>query len=169
MFIRPSAFTFAAMACSFMFLGFTNNPPGTAEAAQALSGTWRCSGSIYGAHGKASPSKVTLHVRLDLDKTWLRTEFVVSSGEYKYNFTAYRAFDASSNKWVNVLVDNMGGHGVSRSTDGVTWLGESSGPMGRMKIRDTETLVSPGKLNMRGEYSLDGRTWSTGYDVSCKR
>jgi hypothetical protein len=70
---------------------------------------------------------------------------------------------------VNVIVDNMGGHALSGSTDGVTWTGESSSPMGGMQIRDTETLVSPRELTMLGQYSLDGQRWSTGYDLSCKK
>ncbi|WP_395847388.1 DUF1579 domain-containing protein [Cystobacter fuscus] len=140
-----------------------------ADAARALAGTWRCNGAIYGGDGAASPSKVTLNVSLGLDKAWLQTEFVVSSGKYKYNFNSYRTFDTSSSKWVNVIVDNLGGHAVSSSTDGVIWTGESSGPMGKMEIRDTETLVSPGEVNMLGQYSLDGRNWSTGYELSCKR
>ncbi|WP_426751629.1 DUF1579 domain-containing protein [Myxococcus sp. Y35] len=138
------------------------------DATESLTGTWTCSGSVHGPGG-ASPSEVTVTVRPDLDKAWLRTDFVVLSGEYKYNFTSYRTFDAASSKWVNVIVDNLGGHARSSSTDGVTWLGESSGPMGEMKIMDTENAVSPGMMKMRGQYSLDGRNWSTGYDLSCKK
>ncbi|WP_433932742.1 DUF1579 domain-containing protein [Sorangium cellulosum] len=213
--IRPSAFLFAAIACSPVFLGCGGgslkspagpeavplarqaptthslpdavpNPaaakattpevelastaaPALADAARALAGAWGCSGSVYGPGGAASPSEVTLNVTLALDKAWLQTEFVVLSGEYKYKFNSYRTFDTSSRKWVNVIVDNLGGHAVSWSADGVTWTGESSGPMGGMKIRDTETIVSPGKVNMLGQYSLDGKSWSTGYDLSCKK
>ena len=131
-------------------------------------GTWRCSGSIYGPDGP-SLSEASLNVRFDLDHAWLLTELVVSAGRYKYNFHAYRTFDRPSNKWVNVIVDNLGGHAVSWSADGATWTGESRGPMGEMAIRDTETTVAPGGLTMRGQYSLDGKAWSTGYDLSCKK
>lgn len=207
MFIRPSAFLFAAIACSLVFHGcggrFLKSPEGPeaithappeafpnpaaakattpkvepastaasalADTARTLAGTWNCSGSVYGADGAASPSKVTLDVSLGLDSAWLQTRFVVSSGKYKYNFNSYRTFDTSSSKWVNVIVDNLGGHAVSWSTDGVVWSGESSGPMGKMEIRDTETIVSPGEVNMLGQYSLDGRNWGTGYELSCKK
>jgi hypothetical protein len=66
-------------------------------------------------------------------------------------------------------LDNFGGYARSRSTDAVTWIGESSGPMGEMKIRDTETLASPGELRMLGEYTLEDGTWRTGYDLSCRK
>jgi hypothetical protein len=58
---------------------------------------------------------------------------------------------------------------VSRSADGVIWTGESTSPMGKIQIRDTETLVSPGEMKMLGQYSPDGESWSTGYDLSCRK
>ncbi|MEY4548096.1 MAG: hypothetical protein RL685_4291 [Pseudomonadota bacterium] len=179
--IRSFAASCAAIACALPALGCgaaKATPPGSepatagtsalAEAASALAGAWRCSGAVYGPDGP-SPSEVALEVGLDLDRAWLRTAFVVSSGKYKYSFNAYRTFDPSVNHWVNVIVDNLGGRALSASADGVTWTGESSGPMGNMKIRDTETLVAPGELRMLGEYSLEAGSWSAGYELSCKR
>ncbi len=139
-----------------------------AEAARDLVGTWTCRGSVHGPGG-ASPSEVTFDVRPELDKAWLRSDFVVRSGEYPYKFTAYRTFDAASAQWGNVIVDNMGGYARSSSTDGMTWLGASSGPMGGMKIKDTERVVSPGRMQMRGEYALEGQDWRTGYDLVCEK
>ena len=187
MLVRPLAFVLASVACSLAYLGCGGSPAAAkatppkvepaidapsalADAARALAGTWRCSGSVYGPDGAAA-SEVSVNVRLDagLDEAWLQTTFAVATGKYKYKFASHRTFDSSSNKWVNVIVDNLGGHAVSRSTDGVTWTGDSSGPMGTMKIRDTETFISPGKLKMLGQYSLDGSSWSTGYDLSCDK
>jgi hypothetical protein len=176
MFIRPSAFLFVALVGSLGCRGGsagvkpsepTAGHPAWVEAARALTGTWTCRGTVHGPGG-ASPSEVAVEIKPELDKAWLRTDFAVLSGEYKYKFTAYRTFDAASNRWVNVILDNMGGQARSSSVDGETWLGESSGPMGETKIKDTEQLVSPGTMNMRGQYSSDGQTWSTGYDLSCK-
>jgi hypothetical protein len=140
-----------------------------AEAARALVGTWRCSGSLSGTDGTASPSEVALEVKLDLDEAWLKAELRVTSGKYAYGFNAYRTFDPSASQWVHVIVDNMGGHAVSRSADGVIWTGESTGPMGKIQIRDTETLVSAGELKMLGQYSPNGESWTTGYDLSCRK
>jgi hypothetical protein len=140
-----------------------------AESARVLAGTWRCSGSLYGGDGTAGPSEAALHVGLDLDEAWLKAEIAISSGKHEYEFHSYRRFDTASSQWVNVIMDNMGGHAVSRSTDGITWTGESTGPMGAMAIRDTEAIVSPGEMKMLGQYSLDGKTWSTGYELSCKK
>ena len=184
-FIRSAASSSTALVCSLVLHGCggtSSKPPAVpeaarhapastplAESARALTGRWHCSGAIYGADGAASPSQVTLDVELDLDSAWLRTEFAVSSGKYGYGFKSYRTFDSSSKKWSNVIVDNMGGHAVSSSIDGVTWIGESHGPMGKMEIRDTETLTSPSALTLLGQYSLDTRSWSTGYDLSCSK
>ncbi|GEN10571.1 hypothetical protein SAMN05443572_103259 [Myxococcus fulvus] len=183
MLARPSVSLFIAVVCVVGCRGTSSNaapsPPSTADstraatsaiadAARELTGTWTCSGSIHGPSG-ASPSEVRFEARLELDKAWLRTDFVTVSGEYPYKFTSYRTFDATSRTWRNVILDNMGGEATSSSTDGSTWVGESTGPMGRMKIQDTERLVSPGKLTLRGQYSMDGVSWSTGYDLTCEK
>lgn len=104
----------------------------------------------------------------ELDSAWLRTTFTVTSGKYPYKFISYRTFDASAKVWTNVIVDNLRGLATSKSADGATWLGESSGPMGAMKIRDTESIVSAQKMRMRGEYSRDGG-WALGYELGCER
>ena len=180
--IRPSTASLAAIACSLVLLGCGARPlkppeapqasqpaaaSALADAAEALAGTWSCTGAVYGANGAASPSQVSLTVALALDEAWLRSDFAVLSGEHRYEFTSYRTFDTAASQWVNVILDNLRGHALSRSTDGVTWTGESSGPMGSMKIKDTETIASPGKLDITGQYSLDGRAWSPGYELSC--
>lgn len=140
-----------------------------AEAATTLTGTWSCRGAVVGPEGP-SPSTARLEASLALDDSWLRTELVVSSGKYPYAFTAYRTFEAASQTWRSVIVDNLGGHSVSRSTDGVTWTGLSSSRMGELTIRDTEKVHAPGSLTMLGQYSLDGgESWSTGYELSCSR
>jgi hypothetical protein len=59
-------------------------------------------------------------------------------------------------------------HGPDRPAPSEVTL-ESSGPMGGMKIRDTETVVSSDQLKMLGEYLTDGTNWRTGYDLSCAR
>jgi hypothetical protein len=174
-----------SVACSLMSLGCgraaLTSPPDSAagdlqtptavltDSAKALSGRWSCSGSIHGPDGSPSPSEVSLEIRLELDQAWLRTDFVALSGAHEYDFTSYRTFHPLPNQWVNVIVDNLGGHAVSSSDDGVTWTGESRGPMGGMQIRDLETLAAPGELTMRGQYSLDGKSWRTGYDLACRK
>lgn len=180
---RPFVTVFITVVCLMGCRGTSSNTvpmqPSTAEsvgppvsaladAARELSGTWTCNGSIQGPGG-ASPSDVRVEARLELDKAWLRTDFVTVSGEYPYKFTSYRRFDSASRTWRNVILDNMGGSATSSSTDGITWVGESASPMGRMKIHDTELLVSPGQMTMRGQYSMDGVSWSTGYDLTCKK
>lgn len=140
-----------------------------AEAATALQGAWSCHGSVVGPEGP-SPSSARLAATLALDGTWLRTELVVTAGKYPYEFTAYRTFQSSVGTWLSLIVDNLGGHSVSRSTDGALWTGTSSSAMGELQIKDSETLLAPGKLALLGQYSLDGGTsWNTGYDLTCQR
>lgn len=143
--------------------------PALAEAARTLAGRWRCRGSVVGPEGP-SASVVVVDAELDLGGTWIQTRFSVESGRYPYEFTAYRTFDTTSGSWVSLIVDNLGGHTVSRSTDGVAWTGSSRTPMGELPIRDTETLLASDRMHMLGQYSTDGgASWSTGYDLSCER
>jgi hypothetical protein len=177
--VRTSTALF--IACSFTGLGCDRaalasppdaaTPSGTAltGAAKALAGRWSCRGPIHGPDGSPSASEVDLDVQLDLEQAWLRTEFVTVSGAYPYAFTSYRTFHPGPTEWVSVIVDNLGGYAVSSSRDGVTWTGESTGPMGGMQIKDVETLAPSGELAMRGQYSLDGKSWRTGYDLVCRK
>lgn len=140
-----------------------------AEAAAALQGTWQCHGSVVGPEGP-SQSKVEVRAALALGEAWLRTELQVVSGKYPYAFTSYRTYQPAAQAWLSVIVDNLGGHTVSRSADGVTWTGTASSPMGELHIKDTETLHAPGKLTLLGQYSQDGgASYGTGYELSCER
>jgi hypothetical protein len=144
--------------------------PELAAAAKASSGTWRCKGNVYGPDGTARPSTGVSKTKVDLDKFWITTSFAETTGKNKFKFTTYRTFDPASKKWTSIMVDNWGGYQVSTSTDGVTWEGTSNSPMGVVKAKDTETLVSPKEQHLVGQYSKDnGKTWVNGYDVTCKK
>lgn|SRR5690606_17054038 len=84
-------------------------PSRLAEAAETLTGTWRCSGAVHGPDGPA-PSEVEVRLDGKLDDAWLQAGFSVSSGKDAYNFTLHRTFHPSSNQWLNVIVDNLAGH-----------------------------------------------------------
>lgn len=143
--------------------------PSLTTAAGALVGAWQCNGSVYGPDGP-SPSTATLVAGLALDGAWLQTELAVISGKYPYKFTWYRTFETSSRTWVTFIADNLSGHAFARSSDGITWIGTSTGPMGEMKIRDSETMLAASRMRMLGQYSLDGGDhWSTGYELSCAK
>jgi hypothetical protein len=139
-------------------------------AAKTMGGVWKCKGTVYGPDGSARPSQALIKSKVDLDKFWIQTTMAETTGKNKYKFTAYRTFDAATKKWTNVMVDNWGGYQVSTSTDGSVWEGTSNSPMGVVKAKDTETLVSPKELKLVGQYSQDnGKTWVNGYDVTCKK
>jgi hypothetical protein len=144
--------------------------PELVAAAKAQVGTWRCAGNVFGPDGAPRATKAVLKTKVDLDKFWLQSSFAETAGKNKFKFTSYRTFDAASKKWSSVMLDNWGGYAVSTSSDGVAWEGTSHSPMGTMKAKDTETVVSPREVKMAGQYSSDnGKTWVPGYDLTCKK
>jgi hypothetical protein len=144
--------------------------PELVAAAKVQVGTWRCTGNVFGPDGQPRATKAIIKTKLDLDKYWLTSSFAETTGKNKFKFTSYKTFDASSKKWSSVMVDNWGGHAVSSSSDGIAWEGTSHSPMGTMKSKDSETVVSPKEIKMVGQYSNDnGKTWVNGYDLTCKK
>jgi hypothetical protein len=144
--------------------------PELVAAAKAQVGTWRCAGNVFGPDGAPRATKAVLKTKVDLDKFWLQSSFAETAGKNKFKFTSYRTFDAASKKWSSVMVDNWGGYAVTTSSDGTAWEGTSHSPMGVMKSKDTETVVSAREVKMAGQYSSDnGKTWVPGYDMVCKK
>lgn len=169
MYIRLALWSVIMSGCASAAVGGSKlASPALVEANANLAGTWRCTGSVFGPEG-ASPSEASLEVAPFLDGAWLQSKLAVTSGKYHYKFDAFRSFNATTQTWTSVIIDNLGGHAASSSGDAIAWTGKATSPMGTMDIRDTETFVSQGELKMLGQYSQDGSTWSTGYDLICRR
>lgn len=144
--------------------------PEVAAAVKAWTGTWKCNGQAFMPDGSAAPMKATLKTKFALDKFWAQTSF----SELKkngYKFESYRTFDGK--KWHSVMVDNMGAQEVTWSEgpkEGKsTWEGSSRSFMGDTKVRHFEEAAGK-EMKMWGEFSMDkGKTWTKGYEATCKR
>jgi hypothetical protein len=142
-----------------------------AGAFKAMSGNWKCAGTSIGPDMKTEiPTKGTIKNKMDLDKWWIVTSMAeTKKGGYK--FTSYTSFDGK--KWTRAMFDNMGGHDFTESTgmkdNKMVWDGTSVGMGMTMKSRHTEQVVSPKEIKLIGEYSMDGKQWMKGYDVTCKK
>ncbi|MEZ4363611.1 MAG: hypothetical protein R3B48_25770 [Kofleriaceae bacterium] len=135
-------------------------------------GNWRCTGVAMGPMGEQK-LVASVRNRLDVDKWWVHTSFAEIGGG-KYKFEAFTTFDARTNKWHRVMVDNMGGQELAVSDgpkDGITqWDAKSRSIIGEGMGRHHEDRSDPKVLKMWGEYSVDnGRTWMKAYEASCKR
>lgn len=145
-----------------------------------ITGTWKCTGKAMGMDGQMADNKSTIvnKVANDLDKWWLQTNFTTKMGKDTYKFVAYTTYNPLEKKWMRFSVDNMGAAEWTTSAgakDGkVVWEGEAigqmqMGPSHKAKVRHTEDMTDPKNVKMKGEMTMDGKTWMTGYDVACKK
>lgn len=148
-------------------------PAEVATMVKAMTGTWKCTGKVFMPGGEM-PIKSTMKTRFALDKFWSQSSYAETKKK-GYKFEAYRTFDGK--KWHDITIDNMGGHSITSSDgpkDGKTvWTGTAADPMmGEHMVKHTEEPVgTTGKeMHVFGEYSMDkGKTWTKGYDASCKK
>ena len=90
-------------------------------------------------------------------------------------FTSFRTYDATSKKWLNVMLDSWGGIGKGWSTGpdaaGKTTFETESQMMGQtFKGRDYEEAgAKKGSLHVWGEFSMDGKTYNKAYDMVCTK
>lgn len=151
------------------------------DMAKMMAGTWKCSGKSMMDPAKPTEmgdfkATMTNKVAADLDKWWMQSNFEMPMGKAKMKFVAYTTFNTNDKKWYRYSVDNMGGAEWTSSAgakDGkIVWEGESQNQtpgMSKVKVRHTDDMSDPKLIKVKGEMSMDGKTWITGYDGSCKK
>lgn len=153
-------------------------PAAVAEAAKKMAGTWKCEGTSHMMG--TMPMAGTMTFKLDPSKMWIVGTWKSKKTKEMPSMTAleYRTFDASQNKWVQVGVDTMGGWGTATSAGpeqpgNVEWVGDffMLGQGGKpMKVKTTETLVSPKEVRLVSTGSKDGgTTWQPMWEATCKK
>lgn len=151
-----------------------------AAVAKQINGTWRCTGKAMGMDGQMADNKATITNRVanDLDKWWIETKMSTKMGKLNFKFTSYTTYNPLEKKWMRFGVDNWGGAEWTTSAgpkDGkLVWEGDSigqvqMGPSHKAKVRHTEDMTDPKNVKMKGEMTMDGKTWMTGYEVTCKK
>ncbi len=154
-----------------------------ADVAKAMTGTWKCTGKV--AMDPAKPTemvdaKATLTHKLstELDKWWIQSNLSAPMGKMTYKMVAYTTYNPLEKKWTRYSIDNMGGAEWSSSTgvkDGkLVWDGDFLGQMAmggsnKAKTRNTEDMTDPKNVKIKGEMSMDGKTWMTGHEMTCKK
>jgi hypothetical protein len=150
-------------------------PQELADMAKMMGGSWKCAGKV--AMDPSDPTKMTdasmnLTFKLDMDKWWLKGDMTGKAGPMKMKGTMYTTYEPTSKKWRRFMVDNMGGSEIGWSTgmkdNKVVWEGEMYGMMSG-KTRMTEDVSNPKEVKMKAEMSMDGKTWMTGWESTCKR
>ncbi|HEU0032811.1 MAG TPA: DUF1579 family protein [Kofleriaceae bacterium] len=158
-------------------------PQELADAAKMEAGTWRCTGKA--AMDPKNPTamvdtKATITNKIDtnLGKWWMQTTMTAPMGKTTYKFVANTTYNAAEKKWYRFMIDNMGGaematsSGPSADKKTLVWEGDAMGQMTGMthaKVKHTVDMSDPKAVKMKGEMSMDGKTWMTGYEATCKK
>jgi hypothetical protein len=148
-------------------------PAEVAAMVKANTGTWKCTGKVFMPGAPEMEIKATMKTKFALDNFYAQMSFAETKKK-GYKFESYRTFDGK--KWHEITVDNMGGSAVSSSDgpkDGKTmWAGNARDPMmGEHMVKEYEEAgATPKEMKVWGEYSMDkGKTWTKGYEASCKK
>lgn len=155
------------------------------ELASGLAGKWNCIGTVS-MDGKTSiKNSAKITNKLDLEGWWMQTNYDGMMGKQRYKFVTYTTFNQVDKKFTRVMFDNMGGqetdtalaidHGMADKW-ALTWDGEAKaavampGMPSKVKMRHVDAVSNKGKeLQMRGEMTMDGKTWIEIYSSTCKK
>ena len=153
-------------------------PQEVSDMLKAMTGTWKCTGTGQGMDGKDVKFTGTMSSKSDLDGFWSHNSFQGTMGEgktaAKFKFESYATYDATTKKWRNMMMDNMGGSMVGTS-DGMKDLkmdtmADAQDAHGKAQFKDHVDMsdMKTG-AHMWGEESRDGKTWTKVYDMVCKK
>jgi len=149
-------------------------PQQIADMSKDMVGTWRCKGETMHMDGTKETVTATNTIKLDLNKWWIVENLAVKS-KNPFTMTTYTTFDAGSNKWRRVAVDNFGGS-YAGTSDGMKdkkldWNLDVMGPMGGGMFRDhVDTSDAKAGVKLWGEMSTDkGKNFMKVYEMTCKK
>lgn len=150
-------------------------PPEIAVMMKTMAGAWKCVGKAAMDPmdtTKMADVKLTVTFKADYDKWWIRGEQVGKIGGMTVKGTMFTTYDALKKQWVRVSIDNMGGSETAYSSGAkdnkLVWEGEARGMMSG-KTRFTEDTSVPKQVALKGEMTMDGKTWMTGFEAVCKK
>src|SRR5262245_18059462 len=149
-------------------------PRQIADMSKDMVGTWRCKGETSHMDGTKETVTATNTIKVDMNKWWIVENLAVKS-KMPFAMTTYTTFDAGSNKWRRVAVDNFGGS-YAGTSDGMKdkkldWNLDVMGPMGGGMFRDHVDTSDP-KVGVKlwGEMSMDkGKNFVKVYEMTCKK
>lgn len=156
-------------------------PPAEIKDTLKMMGTrQKCTGVSYvGADGKQEVKTTGTGTNaLALDGWFIKGATTLTFGEGKNKSTmkidSYMTWDAKANVWRNVGMSNDGSIMVGTATfkDGKleSTADTYGGMMGTGKWREHGDMTDPkAGMKMWGEMSMDGKTWTKVYEMTCKK
>ena len=149
------------------------------DAIKAMGTRQNCTGVSWGGpDGKTEmKTKMAGTHALALDGFWIKGGATITMGEGKAKMTlkmdSYMTWDAKAGTWRTVGMMNDGSLSVGTATMTAGKFSSQSdtfgGMMGNGKFRETGDMTDPKNTKMSGEMSMDGKTWTKVYDMTCKK
>ncbi len=139
------------------------------DMAKGMSGNWNCTGKFTMDGTKWTDFKSTAKMTTDLDKFWIKGESTMTAGPMKMKHVEYMTYDTTQKKWFRLAVDSTGGHESMWSSDGKAWEGEMVGMGMSMKTKTKFDQVSPKEFKVTSEMSMDGKKFTPGFEMGCKK
>lgn len=150
-------------------------PAELAAMVKGAGGTWRCRGQGMDRTMKMVDMTATMKIKLELASWWVHASFESRMGKEPFQFESYTTFDAKAKTWKRVMVESGGGWATGESAgmkdNKIDWEMTAHSMMGDAMFRDHEDLSDPkAGAKMSGEFSMDrGKTWTTVYQMTCKK
>jgi hypothetical protein len=144
------------------------------DMAKATGGNWKCTGKA--AMDPADPTKWTeitgtSKSALELDKWWIKSDYVAKVSGMTMKGTMYTTFDGK--KWYRHSMDSMGNSDTAAAPapaagGKIIWEGESRMNGAVTKMRTTEELGAK-EMKVTSEGSPDGKKWVAMFEMTCKK
>jgi hypothetical protein len=176
----PKAGAGSAAAPAAPAMAMPKAPPEIKDTLKMMGTRQNCTGVTFGGPDMKAEMKTksTGTNALALDGWWIKGTATMTMGEGKAKMTLkmdnYMTWDAKASLWRSVGMANDGSVMVGTATmkDG-KFEGTADmfgGMMGNGKWRDHGDMTDPkAGMKMWGEMSMDGKTWTKVYEMTCKK
>lgn len=152
-------------------------PPTELDQLKFMLGKWRCEGRQFASpmFGPEHTFIATAEGKVDSDGFWNAFTYEEKKSKEHHGFKVHGlwGWDGSGKHFVRAAVSNDGNWDSATSpgleADKLVWLGEFSGPMGRMPFRHTFTKKGDKEWGHMLEFKDPTGKWTPTEDVACKR
>jgi len=152
--------------------------PELVEMTKVWTGTWKCTGKA--AMDPTKPTEMSdmkMTMKMAADKGMGGMWIVGNLDSPMFKGMMHVTYDAVAKKYYSIMVDSWGGSQTMWSAGAkdnkMMWEGDARMPMPGMsavKMRETHDMTDmKAGMKMKGEMSMDGKTWMTGWEATCKK
>jgi len=152
--------------------------PEMVEMTKQWVGTWKCTGKAMMDPSKPTEmSDMKMTMKFAADKAMGGFWITGNMDSPMFKGMLHATYDATTKKFYSLMIDSWGGSQTMWSAGAkdnkMLWEGEARMPMPGMsavKVRETHDMTDmKAGMKMKGEMTMDGKTWLTGWEATCKK